>query len=192
LRLEDGQLLWTFSTGGAIRASAGVSGQDLYVHSDDGYLYRLHRMDGTRRWAVPLYEERSVRIAPGAVGSRYDHYASTPVVRDGVVYVGAPDGQVSALSEETGDRLWTYQTQDAVSSTPVVSEGRAYFGSFDGWFYALDARSGQLLWRYDTGAPVVSSAAIAEGAVLLVPQIQSDSTKPSKPHSSRRMRCRIS
>jgi outer membrane protein assembly factor BamB len=167
LDAASGRERWRFSTAGAIRSRPTVAGRHLLVSSDDGFLYRLKTEDGGQHWRARLVERPAPRPAFGAEGFRYQHYASSAAVADGVVFVGSAEGHLDALEEQTGRRRWRFTTGDSVTSTPVIRDGAVYFGSFDGHVYALEADDGRLRWKYDTGAPVPSSPAWEAGRVIV-------------------------
>jgi outer membrane protein assembly factor BamB len=81
---------------------------------------------------------------------------SSPVIADGVVYVGSSDANVYAI--ENGKELWQFKTGGDVESSPCVLEGSVYVGSSDGFLYALDANSGELRWKYETGDKILGGA----------------------------------
>lgn len=110
---------WRTPTDGAVRSSPAVSDEEVYVGSDDGYLYALDREDGSELW-------------------RYDAEArvrSSPVVTDDAVYFGDQQGGVHAVDLSSGDGLWSYETDDRVRSSPAVTEGDIYVTSTDGHLY---------------------------------------------------------
>jgi outer membrane protein assembly factor BamB len=144
-----------------------VLGSHVFVHSDAGFLFKLRLADGGEVWRARVETEPVQRIPPGEPGSRYDHFASSACVANGKVYVGSAEAQLHALDEESGERLWSFHTEDVIGSTPVVSDGAVFFGSFDGKVYAVEANRGGLLWAFDTGAAVVSSPALTGGHVLI-------------------------
>jgi outer membrane protein assembly factor BamB len=72
---------------------------------------------------------------------------SSPLVANGLVYVGDWLGKVYAFDVRTGKRRWTFQTGDKVKGAVAVSGRRLYVGSYDGHVYALYARTGRLIWR---------------------------------------------
>jgi eukaryotic-like serine/threonine-protein kinase len=76
---------------------------------------------------------------------------SSPVVADGVVYVGSNDHLLHAVDAVDGREIWKFQTGANVTSTPTVANGLVYFLSLDGNAYSLDARSGKLRWKFQTG-----------------------------------------
>jgi len=80
-----------------------------------------------------------------------DRIVSSPVLDDGVVYVGSDDGSVYAIDAATGRLRWQRRTGGPVASTPAIASGRLYVSSYDGKIYALDVRTGEPLWKFATG-----------------------------------------
>ena len=76
---------------------------------------------------------------------------SSPVVHDGVVYIGSEDGNLYAIDEKTGKTHWKFKTGGAVHSSAAVYKNMVYIGSFDGYYYAVDAKTGHLKWKFKTG-----------------------------------------
>jgi outer membrane protein assembly factor BamB len=72
---------------------------------------------------------------------------SSPLVADGVVYLGDWRGIVYALDAKTGKTLWTYRTGGRIKDAPALSAGTLYVGSYDSHVYALAAKTGTLRWR---------------------------------------------
>ena len=75
---------------------------------------------------------------------------SSPVVADGVLYVGASDGTVYALDATNGAQKWRFRTGGPVASSPAVGGGLVYFSSLDGKVYAVDAATGAERWSFAT------------------------------------------
>jgi outer membrane protein assembly factor BamB len=96
----------------------------------DGRLVALDATTGKVRWAR--------KIGPSE---------SSPLVANGLVYVGDWRGRVYAFSARTGKLHWSFETGDKVKGGVAVSGRRLYVGSYDGHVYALYARTGRLIWR---------------------------------------------
>ena len=73
---EKPVLLWTFKTGGPVKSSAAIVGNNIYVGSDDAKLYALNRAGGRKLWEF-------------AAGGRID---SSPTWHNGTVLFGSADG----------------------------------------------------------------------------------------------------
>lgn len=76
---------------------------------------------------------------------------SSPIVHDGIVYIGSEDGCLYAIEEKTGKTNWKFKTGGAVHSSPAIFKNTVYIGSFDGYYYAIDTKTGRLKWKFKTG-----------------------------------------
>ncbi|MHA4806524.1 glycosyl hydrolase family 18 protein [Flavitalea flava] len=76
---------------------------------------------------------------------------SSPVLQNGLAYIGSEDKNLYAIDIHTGKARWKFITGGAVHSTPAVAAGSVYFGSMDGYYYAVDAATGKLTWKFRTG-----------------------------------------
>ena len=61
---------------------------------------------------------------------------SSPIVANGIVYVGSYDHNVYALNATTGTKVWNYATGDAVWYSPIVANGIVYVGCYGHDVYA--------------------------------------------------------
>ena len=87
---------------------------------------------GTFRWCYPATESLTSTIR------------TSPAVGDGMVYFGAGDGRLYAVSTDDGSLVWSFVTRSNITSSPVLVDGVLYFGSDDRKLYALDARTGAM------------------------------------------------
>ena len=92
---------------------------------------------------------------------------SSPLVADGLVYVGDQDGRVSAFASRTGRLRWSFDTGAPIKASPSLAYGRIYIGNYAGEFLALDARSGRLIWRSRGYGHFYSTAAVTAGRVYV-------------------------
>jgi outer membrane protein assembly factor BamB len=92
---------------------------------------------------------------------------SSPVVADGMVYVGSQDGNLYAIDAATGKGAWSFPTGGPVTSAPAVANGRVFVYSAGGIIYALDSASGKELWQRSAGADSNSSPVAADGMVYV-------------------------
>jgi outer membrane protein assembly factor BamB/formylglycine-generating enzyme required for sulfatase activity len=94
---------------------------------------------------------------------------SSPVMVNGVVYVGSDDGLFYAVDAETGREKWKFRTRKPILCSPTVADGVVYFGSGSGRAYALDAATGAKKWESTVrGALSVDlSPIVAYGAVFV-------------------------
>jgi len=71
---------------------------------------------------------------------------SSPLLKNGRLYVGSWDHKVHALNADTGRQIWSFQADDQVNTSAAYWRGRIYIASDGGTLYALSARTGRLLW----------------------------------------------
>ena len=71
---------------------------------------------------------------------------SSPVVIDGLVFVGDWDGHVWALRARTGKTVWMTTLHGQVKGGVAVSGNRVFVGDYSGRMYALGLRTGHVFW----------------------------------------------
>jgi eukaryotic-like serine/threonine-protein kinase len=80
-----------------------------------------------------------------------DKIFSSPVIKDGLVYIGSEDSNLYAIKLYSGELSWKFHTGGSVSSSPAIFNSVVYFTSYDGYCYALDAVTGREVWKFKTG-----------------------------------------
>jgi outer membrane protein assembly factor BamB len=75
---------------------------------------------------------------------------SSPVVANGLVYIGSSDNFIYAIDARTGLLRWKFNAHGDVNSSPAASEGVVFAVSLDGNLYALDAATGSQKWSFAT------------------------------------------
>jgi len=88
---------------------------------------------------------------------------SSPIVSDGIMYVGSRDGNVYALNASFGKQLWNFTTNNPIFSTPAVGNGIVYIANGD--VYALNSTTGRQIWNFTGDFPVGSNLAISKGII---------------------------
>jgi outer membrane protein assembly factor BamB/tRNA A-37 threonylcarbamoyl transferase component Bud32 len=105
------------------------------------------------------------KIAPLWKFKCEDEIRSTPVVYKGLVYVGAYDNNLYAVSVTDGAFKWKFATEGGIVGTPGVAadENLIVFGSEDNTLYAVDLRTGKIQWTFQTAGPIRSSVNVQHG-----------------------------
>lgn len=85
---------------------------------------------------------------------------SSPIIVDGVVYVGSEDKHLHAIDATTGKAKWTLKTETLIDASPIYDEGVVYIGTDGGVFLAVDAKTGKAKWRFETGGRIAGEAAV--------------------------------
>jgi polyvinyl alcohol dehydrogenase (cytochrome) len=97
----------------------------------------------------------------------------TPVVDDGVVYVGDWTGHVRALDATTGNEVWAHGLDSGyVGGSLALDDEHAYVGTFDARVVALERDTGAPVWEAEAdplpkavvfGSPVVADDLVVTG-----------------------------
>jgi outer membrane protein assembly factor BamB len=98
-------------------------------------MYAFNTADGSIIWSKAL----------GSGGS----IVSSPVYKNGIVYVGGGDGKIYALQSSTGNIVW--ENSDAGStqniySGPTLSEKAIYSGTLGGKVISMNIQTGATKW----------------------------------------------
>jgi outer membrane protein assembly factor BamB len=134
----------TYWNGMLIVPTAGVG---------DGALYALDASSGEMIW-----------INNDAVEGYWD---SSPVVVDGIIYIGGQDGYLHAIDAMSGESVWATVISSSgsdVTATPAYHAGYLYVGATSGPFVRVDAGSGEIQWTVDL--PIHGSPCVADGLVF--------------------------
>jgi outer membrane protein assembly factor BamB len=101
------------------------------------------------------------KFAPGTNPSGLAGFLSSPTVYNGVVYIGARNGNFYALDENTGNVLWQrsigyvkgktcgkqgFTSTATVASDPTTGKPTVYVYGPDGYLYAMNATTGSDVW----------------------------------------------
>ncbi len=92
---------------------------------------------------------------------------ASPVVADGLVYVGSRDNNFYALDSQRGTVRFTVTTDNHIEATAAVAEDFVVFGSTDGNLYALHAASGREGWRRQLAGPIRSAPNVADNRIFI-------------------------
>lgn len=152
---DNGTYLWGFPTGGRVYSSPLTSGDDVYVGSDDGKLYKLDVHSGALLW----------EFTTGAA------VRGSPAMADGRVFFTSGDGSLYAVDAESGLVAWKAAIAPNTRASAAVAGGRVYVGDEAGNVYAFDAKAGSPVWKqtlngYVSYAPLVTP----EGVVFVSEQ----------------------
>jgi outer membrane protein assembly factor BamB len=81
----------------------------------------------------------------------------SPLVKDGIVYIGGSDHHYRALDIKDGKVVLDYDgLEGPVMSQPVVYNNILLFGAWDTRLYAYDLTKKALLWKWSNASPVIN------------------------------------
>jgi outer membrane protein assembly factor BamB len=85
----------------------------------------------------------------------------TPVVKDGLLYVGDLGGTVHCLDAATGIEIWKHETNEAIWGCFLLAGDRLYVGTVEGNMTVLRAgRRKELLAQIEMDAALYSRPAV--------------------------------
>lgn len=140
-----------------------ASGRDLV-------LYSVAPDTGTTQWRHSLIDGAWIDGTRHQADVFAGQFQTSPVVVDNIVYVGGPDGFLSAHDVDTGKRLWRFEARGRISATPCVADGKVFIGQNGRYmeYYAIDQKNGKLVWQIDDfGWATVGSTAYHNGRIFV-------------------------
>jgi outer membrane protein assembly factor BamB len=92
----------------------------------------------------------------------------TPIVEDGLLYVGDVGGTIHCLDAATGAQLWKHETNDAIWGCFLLAADRLYVGNAGGLMTVLrTGRRKELLGQIEMDAPLYSRPTVGGDSLYL-------------------------
>jgi len=120
--------------------SVSTSFNNIFVARDDGTLISLSHDSGKLNWLTSI----SPRSGRNELESLRD-VEMTPLLDDGIVFVGSYQGSLIAVDSLTGTLIWS--TPMSVRSNLDTDEYNIYVATEDGSIFALDKFTGDIVWK---------------------------------------------
>lgn len=161
ISLETGKPLWSFVENGRY-ISPAVAGRTVFIRSEaanKGQVIALDLVTGQQRWVF------TPRRLAGSETSFWGGHLTSPVVANGLVYIGAGK-ELYALDAGTGKPRWEYSGSDYVVSSATVGDGRVFISNST-QLIALDQTNGTVSWQYPTVFTVYFSPIVSGKTVYL-------------------------
>jgi outer membrane protein assembly factor BamB len=147
LDARNGGTIWQVRPAGPLRGAPTVSGDAVYVMTQDNQLFSLKTRDGSLNWS----NAAAVEIA-GVFGT------AAPAFAQGTVVAGFSSGELNAYRYENGRLVWQDTLQRTsirtsvaslsdVDANPVIDRGQVFALGQGGRMVALDLTSGQRIWE---------------------------------------------
>ena len=128
----------------------------IYFASDDGYVYALNAVSGTKMWS----SDEVHSIHTGA--------SKFPLVDDNNIFLNGYR-EMYALDAKSGALIWeklvSPGTTNMVLAPPAIANGTLYIG-YERGIHALDSLTGDILWSY--GVANVAPSPLVVGDVVYV------------------------
>lgn len=147
-------LSWAYMSGSAVSAPPAVADTVAFVPTAKGKLTAVDVHTGAPLWTWSL-------PSGAALGAP----AVDPAA--GLVFAGASDGTLSALSMYDGKKVWSDQVGGNVTA-PVFGGGRVYVASSTGTVEAVSETTGKQQWSTKLAHPVSTPPALDMTAKLVI------------------------
>ena len=144
---------WTVHVGAAVEGSPTVTGDLVFVGSDNNTLH-AYDLDGRAAWSRTLEGE--------------SRFVATPALAAGTVLAYTSSSVVTALDAASGQQSWSRSVSDvegAFPGSPAVANGLVYTVPHE--LVALDAASGSVRWTRPAVGCFVCSPAVANGRLFI-------------------------
>lgn len=147
LDAKTGEQLWFYDNPPPILTLRGtpspiVTDTAIYSGFSNGRMMAFNPANG-----LILWEQRVASPKGRSELERMVDIHSSPLIKDGVIYVGTYQGRISALARGTGKPLWG---QDGSTSENVALAGdKLFVAQADGKLIAYNATTGEVLWSND-------------------------------------------
>jgi outer membrane protein assembly factor BamB len=133
---ENGKTLWKADMDTSLSGGVGVYEDALFLGSSDGSVLKVSANGGELLWSTRLQGEV---LAPPQGDGR-------------VVVAQTYDGRLQGLDFDSGEKLWTYDSNVPVltirgTNTPILNNNTVYAGFANGRVLAFDAETGAVRWE---------------------------------------------
>jgi outer membrane protein assembly factor BamB len=134
-KVRTGEHVWSYVFGtGAVNCSPVVDGNLVYIghgedNADGGAQGRVVCVDGSQ---VEHGRPKLVWKVDG-IKAKY----TSPVLRQGRLYITDEIGRLFCLDGKDGKQLWAYQYGKNSRGSPVLADGKIYIGEVDSRFHIL-------------------------------------------------------
>jgi outer membrane protein assembly factor BamB len=175
---KEVELVWRETAGSGVdnyfsNLTPAAIGDVIFVANRDGEVVALEKDSGDEVWST------DVRVAPPTLWDALTFTTVKPEKLSGGItaaynnlYIGTENGDVLALSQETGEVLWRTEVKGEVVAAPSAGEGWIAVTTAAGYVAALHPDTGEIRWQIATDVPALSlrgtsSPTIAGGGVLV-------------------------
>jgi eukaryotic-like serine/threonine-protein kinase len=95
-----------------------------------------------------------------------DEIRGTPILNQGLLFIGCYDNNLYALNAADGQFKWKYAAEGGIVTKPIVYDNNVIFGSEDQRLHVVGIRAGKVVWTYYTEGKIYSSPRIADGHIF--------------------------
>jgi eukaryotic-like serine/threonine-protein kinase len=131
--------------------SSSYNGNEIFIGSDDGFLYCLD-IEGKLIWKTKL--NGKIRSSSPCLSFDDDQSSS--------LFIGTYNGGMFCLSQSTGVIKWNKQILKPVMASPATIKDKVFFAASDKRIYYFHVKDGSRIWDFETGDKIWSSPSLSE------------------------------
>ncbi|MEM7699930.1 MAG: PQQ-binding-like beta-propeller repeat protein [Verrucomicrobiota bacterium] len=75
---------------------------------------------------------------------------ASPVIANGIIYLGTQDGLFLAIDLADGSLVWSVELDAPITAPAAVDDTAVYVGDNFGFIHAFDRSSGEPIWQFET------------------------------------------
>jgi hypothetical protein len=144
----SGKFLRSVSLSAPLRSGAAGIGERIYFGADDTEGGRVMALDLSHTYSIYTWQ----LLTPGGA------ITSSPVLFNGILFVGTENGDVYAVNEDRSP-VWAIESGVFKTAGPIIADLKAnasglYVASKDEKLYCINMLTGKLLWQFFAGAPL--------------------------------------
>ena len=151
----NGGMLWTYpekaDNAQQFFSQPALLGDNVIIGSYNHKLSALNKDRGSLTWTFE-----------GATGK----YISGILVDQEQIFAPNGDHNLYALDKD-GNKLWTFQTKNALWAKPVADAAKIYLSSMDHSLYAVDRQNGTQVWATELDAASMFSPVLVDNTLYI-------------------------
>jgi len=132
----SGRVTWIRQLSAGIQCRPLFAGNNVITGCNNGMLYALDRQNGGIMWEKKFSENEIL---------------SSPVLRNGSVYLGSIDEKIASLDPASGKTKWETAVDGSVIATGMFTDNALVIGTGRGTLYSVNPENGAILWTFKTG-----------------------------------------
>ncbi|EMA26510.1 Pyrrolo-quinoline quinone [Haloarcula argentinensis DSM 12282] len=149
---SSGEENWRFELDGESSTPLAVADGTVYSIDETSTIHAINATNGKERW------QRS----PSP-----DIERSTPVIEDGILYLGSSEGDLLALNTDDGANVWRRSLGSDSVGPVAVADGTLFLPGPEGALIALTASNGHEEWRRSVGTNLSGPPVVAGDLVYV-------------------------
>lgn len=157
LNPANGEIEWEYGDEAKFYAVPVVDNGTIFVGDYQGKLHAIDAETGQPQW---VYEPERRKLIGPLSPDPTDRVIAPVALSDETVFFGLGSRNVVAVSRESAEDIWTFETDHGVWGKPLYLPGEGgapdtlYVVSLDQHLYAIDTATGDELWKLDLGGAV--------------------------------------